>query len=76
MKAIVLKKISLIQCKILGLFVNTFAANENYSVLRCEKSTKPIAMKFSKKQKKFSDLFYPFLKSRLNFKILENIWTS
>ena len=53
--------------KILGLFVNTFAAYDKYSVLKREYLTHPIHMELSQKQKTLSEIFPEFFKSRLNF---------
>ena len=54
--------------KILGLLVNTLAADEKYPVLNRDNLTIPIQMQLSQKQKTFSEFFAAFLKSRLNFK--------
>ena len=51
----------------LGLLVNTLAANENYLVLHRDKLTIPIDMLLSRKEKNFSQFFAEFLKSILNF---------
>ena len=55
-------------CQILGLLVNTLAAEEKYPVLMRDNLTIPIQMQLSQKQKNFSEFFAAFLKSRLNFK--------
>ena len=65
------KKSLLLTCKILGLLVNTLAADEKYLVLNRDKLTIPIEMHFSKKEKTFSELFATFIKSTLNFKHFE-----
>ena len=74
------KKSLLLTCKILGLLVNTLAADEKYLVLHRDNLTIPIQMqlshkqksqKLSQKQKKFSQFFAAILKSRLNFKHFE-----
>ena len=52
----------------MGLLVNTLAADEKHSVLNRENLTIPIQMQLSQKQKTFSQIFAPVLKSRLNFK--------
>ena len=62
------KKSLLLTCQILGLLVNTLAANEKYPVLNRDNLTIPIQMQLSQKQKTFSEFFAAFLKSRLNFK--------
>ena len=58
-------------CKILRLFVNTFAAHEKSSVPNREYLTHPIHMQLSQKQKIFSKFFFPILKSRLNFEHIQ-----
>ena len=55
---------SVVICKILRLFVNTFTAYDKYSVLKREYLTHPIHMQLSQKQKKISDIFSAFLKAR------------
>ena len=65
------KKSLLLTCKILGLLVNTLAANEKYPVLNRENLTIPIQMQLSQKQKPFCKAFAAFLKSELNFEIFE-----
>ena len=62
------KKSLLLTCQILGLPVNTLAADEKYPVLNRDNLTIPIQMQLSQKQKTFSEFFAAFLKSRLNFK--------
>ena len=62
------KKSLLFTCQILGLLVNTLAADEKYRVLNRENLTIPIQMQLSHKQKTFSQFFATFLKSRLNLK--------
>ena len=61
------KKSLLLTCKILGLLVNTLAADEKYPVLNRDNLTIPIQMQLSEKQKTFSIIFTAFLKCRLNF---------
>ena len=58
--------------KILGLLVNTLAADEKYPVLNRDNLTIPIQMQLSQKQKTFSQFFAAFLKSTLNFKHFES----
>ena len=65
------KKSHLLTCQILGLLVNTLAANEKYPVLNRDNLTIPIQMQSSQKQKTFSQLFAEFLAGRLNFKYFE-----
>ena len=47
------KKSLLLTCKILGLLVNTLAADEKYPVLNRDNLTIPIEMQLSQKQKAF-----------------------
>ena len=54
------KKSLLLTCKILGLLVNTLAADEKYPVLNRDSLTIPIQMQLSQKQKKFSQIFAEF----------------
>ena len=61
------KKSLLLTSQILGLLVNTLAADERYSVLNRDNLTIAIQMQLSKKQKYFSEFFPAFMKSRLNF---------
>ena len=65
------KKSLLLTCQILGLLVNTLAADEKYRVLNRDNLTMPIQMQLSQKQKTFSHLFAWFLKSAINFKYFE-----
>ena len=53
--------------QILGLLVNTLAADDRYPVLNKENLTIPIQMQLSQKKKLFLKFFPRFLKSRLNF---------
>ena len=61
----------LLTCKILGLLVNTMAADKTYIALDRVNLTIPIQMELSQKQKTFSEFFTAFLKSILNFKHFE-----
>ena len=65
------KKSLLLTCQILGLLVNTLAAEEKCPVLNRENLTIPIQMQLSQKQKPFCKAFAAFLKSELNFEIFE-----
>ena len=65
------KKSLLVMRKILELFVNKLTADDKYSLLKCGNLTQPIHMQLSKKENTFSDLFFPFLKNRLNFEHFE-----
>ena len=58
------KKSLLLTCQILGLLVNTLAADEKYPVLNRDNLTIPIQMQLSRKQNTFSEFFTAFLKSK------------
>ena len=62
------KKSLLLACQILGLLVNTLAANKKNPVLNRDNLTIPIQMQLSQKQKTFSEFFAQFSKSAINFK--------
>ena len=51
------KKYFLVIYKIVGLFVNTLAADGKYSLLNIDNLTQPIQMQLSKKQKSLSKFF-------------------
>ena len=57
------KKFLLLICKISSLFPKTLTADGKYSVLDRDNLTRRIEMKFSQKQKTFSEFFSSFLKS-------------
>ena len=65
------KKSVLLTCKILGLLVNTLAADKRYLVVHRDNLTTLIRIHLSKKLKVFCQFFTPFWKSRLNFKHFE-----
>ena len=65
------KKSLLLTCQILGLLVNTLAADEKYLVLHRNNLTVPIQIQLSKKQKKISKFFAAFLESKLDFEHFE-----
>ena len=52
------KKSFLEICKIVGLFVNTFTADEKYSLLDRDNFTQPVQMQLSKKQKTLAQFFF------------------
>ena len=54
----------------LRLFVNTLIVNDKHYLLNRDNFPQPIQMQLSQKQKTFSEFFFVFLKSILNFKIL------
>ena len=64
------KKSLLVIHKILRLFVNTLTVNDKHYLLNRDNLTQPIQIKLSQKQKIFSEFFFAFLKSILNFKHL------
>ena len=57
--------------QIIGLFANILAANYKYPVLNRDKLLILMQMQLSQKQKNFSEFFFPFLKSILNFEYLK-----
>ena len=56
--------------KILRLFVNTLTVNGKDYLLKRDNLTEPIQIQLSQKQKTFSEFFFAFSKSILNFKHL------
>ena len=64
------KKTLLVIHKILKLFVNTFSADDKHYLLNRDNLAQRIQMQLSQKQKTFSEFFFAFLKSILNFKHL------
>ena len=56
--------------KILRIFVNTLTVNDKHYLLNRDNLTEPIQIQLSQKQKIFSEFFFAFLKSILNFKHL------
>ena len=64
------KKSLLVIHKILRPFVHTLAVNDKQYLLNTDNLTQPIQIQLSQKQKIFSELFFAFLKSILNFKHL------
>ena len=56
--------------KILRLFANTLTVEEKHYLLNIDNLKQPIQMQLAKKEKKFSPIFFSFLKSILNFKHL------
>ena len=65
------KKSLLLTCQILGLLVNTLAADEKYPVLNRDNLTIPIQMLLSQKRKIFSEFLAAFFKCRLDFEYFE-----
>ena len=66
-----MKKSLLLTCLILGLLVNTLAADERYPVLNRDNLMILFQMQLSQKKKTFSQFFAAFLKSRFNFEYFE-----
>ena len=56
--------------KILRLFVNTLRVDDKHYLLNRDNLTQPIQMQLSQKQKTFSEFFFAFSKSILDFKHL------
>ena len=69
------KKSLLLTCQILGLLLNTLAADEKYPVLNRDNLTIPIHIQLSQKQITFSQFLAAILKSSLNFKHFEKQMT-
>ena len=61
------KSLSVIQ-KILRFFVDTLAVNDKHYLLKRDNLSQPIQMQLCQKQRNFSEFFFAFLKSILNFK--------
>ena len=62
----------LVICRILGLFLSTLTADDEYSLLNRDNLRQPIAMQLSKKQKNLC-FFSTFLKSRSKFEHFERM---
>ena len=65
-----MKKSLLVIHNILRLFVNTLTRNDKHYLLNRDNLTQPIQIQLSLKQKIFSEFFFAFFKSILNFKHL------
>ena len=52
------------------MFFNTVTVDEKHYLLNRDNLTEPIQMQLSIKQKTFSEIFFAFLNSLLNFKHL------
>ena len=59
---------SLLNFEVLGVFVNTLTADENYPFGESGDLQSPIEMQLYWKQKTFSEFFVPFMESPWNFK--------
>ena len=62
----------LVRHKFIRLFVNTLTVYDKHYLLNRDNLAQPIQMQLSKKQKRFSQFFFAFLKSTLNFRHLPN----
>ena len=69
------KKSLLVIHKILRLFLNILTEDDKHYLLNRDNLTEPIQMQLSQKQKTFSEFFFAFLKSILNFKHLSKKMT-
>ena len=56
--------------KILGLFLNTLTVDDKHYLLTRDNLTQPNQIQLSQKEKAFSQFFFEFLKSMLNYKHL------
>ena len=65
-----LKKFLLVIHKIQRLFVKTLTTDDKHYLLNRDILAQRIQMQLSQKQKTFSEFFFAFLKSILNFKHL------
>ena len=61
------EKSLLVTCKIWRLFINTLSADGKYSLFNRDNLTQPIQRQLSRKQKPFSEFFFAFFISSLNF---------
>ena len=64
------KKSLLVIHNILRLFVNTLTVNDKHYLHNRDNLPQPIQMQLCQKQKNFSEFFFAFLKSILNYKHL------
>ena len=67
MKAIALEQSLLLICKVLKLFPNALTGRDKYSLCNRDNLQQPFQMRLSQKQEIFSEFFFAFLKSTLNF---------
>ena len=68
--AVVLEKSLKVIHKILRLLVNTLNPDDKHYLLNRNNLVQSIQIQLSEKEKKFSEFFFAFLKSILNFKHL------
>ena len=66
------KKSLLVIHNILRLFLKKLTANDQNYLLNSDNLTQSIQIQLSQKQKIFSEFFFAFLKSTVNFKHLPN----
>ena len=66
------KKYLLVIHNILRLFLKKLTANDKNYLLNSDNLTQSIQIQLSQKQKIFSEFFFAFLKSTVNFKHLPN----
>ena len=64
------KESVLVLHKFLRLFVNTLTVDEKHYLLKRDNLAQAIKIQLSQKRKNFSEFFFAFLKSILNFKYL------
>ena len=69
------KESLLVTCEILRLFVNTLTTDDKYSLLNRGNLMQHIQMHLSQKQKAFSQLYWAYFKSTLNFEHFEKRMT-
>ena len=70
MNVVPLEKSLLVIHKILIVFAHTLRVNDKHYLLNRDNLTQPIQIQLSQKQKIFSEFFFAFLQSILNFKHL------
>ena len=61
----------LVLVEILGVFINTLAADGKYPVKHCGNLRLPIQIQLSDKRKTFTKFFVAFMETTLNFKQLK-----
>ena len=70
MKVVTLQKVSFSDTQNQRVFVNTLTVDDKHYLLNRNNFAQRIQMQLSQKQKRFSQIFFAFLKSILNFKHL------
>ena len=70
MNVVPLEKSLLVIHKILIVFVHTLRVNDKHYLLNRDNLAQPIQIQLSQTQKTFSEFFFAFLQSILNFKHL------